>query len=995
MSSPLIAAPNLRWRWRSRHASHAGKRLLREFNHVLELLREAGATTNTGAISPPCWYLLVGAHDPTRSELLRDCGFDHVLPATLGRRHTPIDRDSGCTHDWYLSADTVLLSLADGCDEPQAAQQRLHVLQALPVMQRKATLGGLIVTLTADAVRDATPGNLQQLRSAMQQVQRDFAALCSPALAVHVLVTHCDQIDGFGAFFRTDAQRSEDRLFGVAADRARSPGDLREQLQQLCRQLHQQTPQRMQAEPDLDARRHVAGFACQFERMQPALASLCTEFAIQRHVDAGMTLGGIYFCGATPTQCLFAKSFFNTLPTAGRSSLRTPHRRGLRGLWQRHARALIALPLLFATATWVYASYSLHEQVHAVRQLLAAEDPHRPPDTLAATVAHLARVQQARAQFSAGAWPWLVRVGMYDATPQQTLAATCAHLLQQAWLPALIDHLMAWADNDARSYAERFDAVKISLMLLQPSRRDAEFMQQWLATSTTFDHLAGLDRQQLLRQLDAFLALPAAPTPPPQHVAAIDVQQRKLSALSPAERIYGTWLEANHTRAVDLDPQLGDAASEIFTRAADDGLRMPVMFTAGFSGALDLPALTTAFLGAQRDLWVLGDHAAVDGDTVTAVVDELRQRYLRDYARAWSDLYASLSLRRPASSNELRRMLQVLSSEQTSPLNRLFTVTRANAPTATEFSRYFQVVPLSVQRRLTAALIALHDASAGDVTATGGQGSMAAQAALREFDRVANDLPAPVSGWLRQLKASYLQLHGTDQARGVRALWRTQVYEPCTTMLGGRYPFSASATTEVAYDDFVEYFRPGGIEDRFVKRHLRHDDAVASAEAGTPASLRLSRNAIVTLQQGQRIRDTFFQDRNPRATFKVRVTPRAMHAQLASYTLQGATFALTYSHGPHLDTQISWPDKGDRLHSRLSTLDGKTLQRDFSGDWALFHWFDHARLRPSGDSKGIDALVREGPYDVTLRLQTSQRRSPPDSPFDRRLFANYRCIAEL
>jgi type VI secretion system protein ImpL len=281
---------------------------------------------------------------------------------------------------------------------------------------------------------------------------------------------------------------------------------------------------------------------------------------------------------------------------------------------------------------------------------------------------------------------------------------------------------------------------------------------------------------------------------------------------------------------------------------------------------------------------------------------------------------------------------------------------------------------------------AVGTASAAQSLTSGGCADLA-----RALEVEAGQLPAGAAGIVGSL-AGETQAVVRDQAKGELAdLYRSQVVAECNAILGGRYPFTRTAATDVPVADFARLFGAGGVFDVFYTTHLapfvdtsgsrwRWREASGGA-LGLPAAI------LAQFETVHRIRQQFFRAGGAEPELRFALTPEYLDATAQSLTLEIDGQRLEYSHGPQPRWVVKWP--GAASEQVAVTFDagaGPGPVKVYEGPWALFRFIDDSSPAPQTDTR-FRLTVSAGGQTARLLLDASSIRNPFADP----LLAKFRC----
>lgn len=460
-----------------------------------------------------------------------------------------------------------------------------------------------------------------------------------------------------------------------------------------------------------------------------------------------------------------------------------------------------------------------------------------------------------------------------------------------------------------------------------------------------------------------------------------------------------------------------------------------------------------------QENWVLGEGTDLSPMDLRRLMVELEQRYFSEYAEAWSEALGQVRLQDTDTARQGAEQLASLTSAQ-SPLLQLLQQVREHTRFPSAADRLDElaagkpgpVMPLgqvtqvalgstlaaisnessdtarrALQRRfeslhqlldeqhnpgieLTQALQALNQLHLQLATLSReGQPEQAAfdmvrqrmqgqQDALSDLRNVAMRLPLPLASWIDGLADSHWRRVLDDAYRHVNQRYQSEVYGFYTKAIKQRYPFDAHASSDVALDDFHEFFRPHGVMMRFFDGYLR---PFVSGDAGRyrlrsldGRSLPMSRALLDQWGKAQVIRRGFFADDRGPPHVRFTLAPYSLDSAVSRAIFRFGGQQMEYRHGPIVPMAFQWPTETEDGRSSLVLERG--VERPLgieknTGLWSLFRLFD---LMQSEPLSGRDVRVLKADLGGLHAnyLLTSQSTS---SPFDLAAWRTFRIPEQL
>ena len=523
--------------------------------------------------------------------------------------------------------------------------------------------------------------------------------------------------------------------------------------------------------------------------------------------------------------------------------------------------------------------------------------------------------------------------------------------------------------------------------------------------------------------------------------------RRRVEAAQPAP-----WRVADHG-----GPEVARAFLRPSGAKLTDGI--PGLYTQPAFVKTVLPELPKVARAIQDSAWLLDESP---GQEPTGPLEaEILTLYLRDYAARWDGLLDDLALVKAADLRQVADLVNLLSG-RSSPLRLLLqsvaeqtaltrlpklpdAVPGASAVTSAVASgaeapaaAALQQVALSTGPLAQAAQIVdghfrlLNDFATGNpsrlddlakaletayadlnrlIASRNQRQSMldAAATGSEAFVRLTGDaasMPYPVKGWVEQLAKGQSAATLENARVQLNAEWQSTVLPWCRRALDGRYPFVRGAAAEVALDDFVRMFAPGGQIDGFFRNRLSpYVDTSGTAwrwQRVDGVDLGIPPSVLVPFQQAARIRDAFFPDggKEPRSRFDVKATAIDPAVEQVGLTVDGQSVAFRKDSPQAF--QVQWPGAAGARQVLVSftaaappatspagsppaaspaaapptppTPLPTTVSRD--GPWAFLRMVEGAGLRRTRDPNRFLFALSDGQHPVTFELRAGSALNP-------------------
>ncbi|SEM60373.1 type VI secretion system protein ImpL [Pseudomonas sp. ok272] len=746
-------------------------------------------------------------------------------------------------------------------------------------------------------------------------------------------------------------------------------------------------------------------------------------------------------------------------PEANLVGLDTRERRRIH--WGQRTVYVGALAVVAAGGgLWATGFSANHERLEQVRNLAHTWRQQRAQlsdqdDALAALNVLDTRYAATQVFPAAGNVPWFERTGLDQGrASQQAVTQAYQHELRSQLLPRISQLLEAQTRSHLGEREPLLNSLRAYLMLNLEARRDRAWLKDWVAQDWSRRYAGNTAVQDgLVAHLERLLALPFVE---PLNESLVTQARQALRNESLAGVVYRMLREqARDLPAYRFSQHLGPQAHLL----VGTDYVIPGFYTQrGYQQyfAVQSPLLVTQIL---RDNWVLGEGATLSGMDMRRLLVELEQLYLRDYADHWGEAVGRVALQPINDIGEGAEQLAGLTSAH-SPVLQLLVQVRDNtrftsvidsvsdvaggvagkAGVAGELasavagkanealaSQLPDTAKQAVQRRfeplhqlldaqggpaadLIPALNALNDlhlqlaslarASAPEQAAYElAKGRMNGQRdALSALRTTSGRLPRPVSAWFNGLAHDTWRLTLNDAYRYLDQRYQSELYSFYRKAINTRYPFSAHSSSDVALNDFREFFKAQGVVERFYDSYLR------TFVSGVPGnyrarsidgqSLPISRAYLDQMSTAHVIRQSFFAETPGEPQVRFTLAPYTLDPAVSRAELRFGDNTLEYRHGPIVPVTYTWPNEAH--DGRASLVLERTAERPIgiekhTGPWSLFRLFD---LMPREYLKGRDVLVLKADLGGLRAnyLLTSQRMP---NPFDMGVLRTFRLPVQL
>ncbi|MFW0767438.1 type VI secretion system membrane subunit TssM [Trabulsiella odontotermitis] len=622
---------------------------------------------------------------------------------------------------------------------------------------------------------------------------------------------------------------------------------------------------------------------------------------------------------------------------------------------------------------------------------------------------------------------------------------TYLQLLQQRYLPALMNGLLKQLNEAPAGSNEKLNILRVMRMLDDKSGRNKELIKQFMADRWS-QRFSGqnLLQQQLMAHLDYALehtdwnalrktgnegAISSfAPFAQPVRDAQIE-----LSKLSIYQRVYQSLRsKAQQVLPSDLNirDQVGANFDAAFTASDETRLRIPQFltrygldnyFVKQRDGLVELTAMDSWVLNLSQNV----QYSEADRKEIQRQITE---QYLSDYTSTWRGAMGNLEISQfdeiPQVINALeqiisgdqifRRALQTLKDNTEPPLmpdglpekSRQDFLSAQNYQLLTRINREFapENSLLSDQKEdggmlqgvnqkitdLHRYLLAIQNSP------TPGKSALkAVQMRLNEnsndpifaLQQTSKSLPEPLNRWVGELAEQAWRVVMIEAIQYLEVEWGDTVVKPWQTHLAGRYPFKPGAKEDVSLSEFERFFKPDGVIDAFYQQNLKpfmENELTWGSDGQT-----LIRSDIrQQMENAQKIRDTFFTPQNGLGTqYAIETVELSADKRRSVLNMDGQL--LEFTHGRTRTVPLVWPNSmRSGVESKLTLVPDKSNYAPrsigFSGPWAQLRLINSGQLTSVTDGSFNVRFNVDGGYMI-YRVHVDAS----DNPFAGGLFSQF------
>ncbi len=649
------------------------------------------------------------------------------------------------------------------------------------------------------------------------------------------------------------------------------------------------------------------------------------------------------------------------------------------------------------------------------------------------------------------------RSGLYQGKPANDVLMHTYHAeLQRQLLPRVAHMIEARIMASLGDREQLLDSLRAYLMLVKDEHREPSALKTWVATDWSVRYVGHEQAQNELAQ--HFERLLAQTFAYPVNDALVAQARQVLRNESFASIVYRVLRERartlqDYSLAHHVGPQAGLLAGTEY--------RIPGLYTRHGYEQYFVTRGTGLVTELMHDNWVLGEGAQLNAQQLRVLMVELEKLYFRDYADYWAEAIGRVSLQpfegpgaaavqmaglTAAHSPLLQLLIEVRENtlfpvladsldamkaeadqavSRPSPLTQVAaigdkiqqTVTVSLPGTAKKsLQRRFDplhrlldgdngptpelIAALSAINELQMQMAALGRSGQPDLAAYEmAKGRMSGQRdALSNLRNAATGLAQPLGGLFHTLAEDTWSFVLYQSHQYLNQRYKAELYSFYEQSLDKRYPFYAHSSSDVALNDFREFFGSQGIADRFFDNYLKPfvngDPGRYKLRSIDGYSLPMSRAYLDQMASVHRIRKSFFAHRTQEPQVQFTLEPYTLDPGVRRAEFRLGEQSLEYRHGPIVPTLFKWPADAEEGRTSLvmEGMVGRPLGIEKSnGPWALFRLLDLMQTEPL---KGRDVLLLKADVGgMRADYLLSSQRAP--NPFDMSALRDFRMPAQL
>jgi type VI secretion system protein ImpL len=677
---------------------------------------------------------------------------------------------------------------------------------------------------------------------------------------------------------------------------------------------------------------------------------------------------------------------------------------------------------------------------------LVSTGPATPDDAMRSIIKRLDAIADAKRVYGKHSWTMgfglyqgdKVNAGVNEVYGQRLMADLLPQINLQ--IKQQMRQILA-RSNDADS-GYLYELLRTYLMLALPERMNTSVASS--SIRDCFERIYPREpkfQQQIEVHSDALLKVLDKPMPVDRQL--VENARQKLKSVPLGTQLYNQLKSvalADHTndfRLLDAVPRAGDV---FVTKDGKDleSISIPGFYTSrGYDAYFRKQGLDLVQRTLKED-WVLNQYPERQqtnkSTNLTLLYGDLQRQYFAEYALVWRKMLSNLTIKKPKGIYGTIQVLDQLSGPDT-PLRPLLRAVEKNtrlgrltdskqaaaaekgSPLATPddpeivtsgpavqlesgFQALDRLVESSGQAPPPLEEVIKHINEIRDLLmqVTGGANSeeqalkyaqermngFGAQDVMKRAGLEFSRLPEPLHAWLSSLAATGWATTLENAKSEMNSAWRTDVVNYYRASLDGRYPLFRNSRNDATMTDFVRFFGPQGIMDKFFATYLKSfvDTNTWRQESMDKQGIHLSAQVIREFQDASKIRNAFFAPGQSAPSVQFMLKPIYLDSDAASFRINIEGQTEEYAHGQSTAANFQWPGPNSNQGVILSfmTAAGKAATEMEEGPWAWLRVLEKSNLQRTSLGDVFRITFQIGGHTAIYELRANSVFNPFNLP---------------
>lgn len=935
--------------------------------------------------NPISFLLMTGKINQGTTTLLRQSNLTHY----------PIDGESNA--HFFYNQQGVILELGEAWLN-QTENLIGRTLKQLNRCHKSVRISGVMICVDASELLKVEPANLlEHCKSHAQLLERFAQGLGYPVDAA-LLFTKLDGLAGFSDFFQTDHLTELAKPLGFSLGHVKHRRKLleiyRQRFEQMIEVLGQQTINKLHPARSTIKRTLIREFPLQLASLRVPAQSFLQNLPLNLfHIKA------IYFTSAEQgghsvdrlnkkIEHEYALAIQDKFPQS--NNYRPYFIEGALKAFQEQTKRYIshtssrqkwlvgfAAGVIGLSLVWILQQHFKTTRLldEASKELLAYETLFGQSSDKTSALYHLSLATNKLDQIPTS----LISIPTIELLKTQ-LRSNTAHRLTDNFVPEMIASIEQILTNPSLSQIDRYQALKIYLMLAEPEHYSEEEVTSWFTHYwKTSSQQQNIDKQFLL--LQNALKQPLQPLTINRQIVS-DVRNY-LNAL-PATYLYYTLAKNKFSQEKE----------EISVKGFDLPVKeLPKYYTKdGFHDEVaEIPKIAAQL---QQENWVLARQ------DLNNLPDSLEEAYFFEYLTWWQNFIKHTKPLHVQDYQQAKELTEILHKDNS--VQKLIELiqqqtgpelsdgpSQFNEKIASHFTN-FNLISASATKELsqnlselekfltTLSLINDQGKSVFELTKNRFMNGSLSDPLSNLFNR-SKQLPEPVAEWTKQLAGDCWFIFISESKNYLNHQWQEFVYKDYQQSIAAHYPLDPTQTNEVNLDEFDQFFAPHGRLNSFVNNYIK-PFLDTSGPQWHPKELNgyvlpISNSTINELIRANVISNMFFPDDSGRSKIEFSLQKINLDPIVANIELSIGDTTLKDNQNSDSYKQFNWPQSNAKL--TLHSIDGHRFELAESGPWAFFKMLQKVNvLVDSNDSSSLQILFEVNGNSGRYVLKTQNPINP-------------------
>lgn len=445
----------------------------------------------------------------------------------------------------------------------------------------------------------------------------------------------------------------------------------------------------------------------------------------------------------------------------------------------------------------------------------------------------------------------------------------------------------------------------------------------------------------------------------------------QLAEVNPAQRAYGL-LSLRANVGDDSDIYIASAAGNDFAKVfslTKKKVKIPSLYTKRAFNNVFLKQYRSIAEEVAEDNHDIGLSSANDASsTKSSLVNSLQNTYNQRYISTWQTALGEINVKPFTSLNDSVNVMDILISNN-SPLSQLLSMVYDNtsgvANDGVNVETSFKDInsytenagwgtswhdTAKVLTKLRDYLVKLQqsqDQNKASFDVAKAVISGKAENPMKQLTDIASKSPELAKRWLMALANNCWQIIIRGAHDHMNTAWRETIVPTYNEGMRGRFPLTSTLGSSVSMNAFNQLMGYGGALDKYfiqyVKPFVNTESQNWKLYSQHGLTIEIPKSHIEAFKRANVIRQEFFPSGSNKASLEMTIKPLTLDKRATSVEFVVGPQTIRYSHGPQMETSVTWPMPFNSQNSRIviTTFNSDQYAHSSGGAWSLFRMFKH------------------------------------------------------